>query len=148
MIHPTAIIETEPNNIADATIWAWVHIMSGVKIGVGTSIGERVFIGKNVTIGKNCRIQAGAFIPEGVIIRDNVFIGPNVTFTNVKRPVPYQKAIEYEKTLICSGVVIGANATILCGLTLAVDCFIGAGAVVTKNVAAGQTVIGNPARPL
>ena len=128
-----------------------VHIYSahlvnlyGCKIGDGCNIGSFVEIGRGVIIGNNCKIQAFAFIPPGVIIEDEVFIGPHVCFTNDKNP----RAIgewKLDKTLVKRGVSIGANCTILPGITIGENAVIGAGSVVTKDVPAGALVYGNPA---
>jgi len=146
MIHKTAIIEPTAFIGEDTKVWAWVHVMPGVRIGRDCVIGERVFIGKNVKIGNNCKIQTGAFIPEGVELGDFVFVGPNVTFTNVKHPSAYWKASEYEKTLVGNGAIIGANATIVCGNTIGLEAIVGAGAVVTKDVRLRTLVKGVPAK--
>ena len=116
------------------------------KIGKETTVGAFVEIGKNVEIGENCKIQAHAFIPEGVTIGHNVFIGPHVTLTNTKYPMGGYKC--YLKTIIENFAIIGANATILPGVTIGANVTVGAGAVVTKSVEPGITVVGNPARPI
>lgn len=116
------------------------------KIGEGTVIHAPVWIGKDVPIGRNCKVQAFAFIPAWVHISDEVFIGPHVCFTNDKHPPSGGKA--WSHTFVGKGVVIGANATILPGINLNPRCIIGAGAVVTKDVPGGVTVVGNPARPM
>ena len=125
----------------------------GCSIGDNTRIGSFVEIGRNVKIGKNCKIEAFAFIPEGVIIEDNVFVGPHACFTNDKIPRAAsasgpRKGDEWtlEKTLVKEGASIGANATIVCGITIGRNALVGAGSVVTKDVAENTTVIGNPAR--
>lgn len=150
-IASTAIVQLTDDCIGEGTkIWHWVHIMPGAKIGKNCTIGNHVFIGNNVEIGDNVRIQNNVYIPEGVMIGDDVFIGPGVVFTNVKHPHPKMNILpeDYEKTQVGSGVVIGANATILPGLMLYPGCFIGAGAVVTKFVNCGSVVAGNPAREI
>lgn len=114
------------------------------SIGEGTKIGAYVEIGDNVVIGKNCLIEAFAFICPYVIIEDNCFIGPHVCFTNDKNP----PSNDLKTTLVKEGASIGANATILPGITIGLNARIGAGAVVTKNVPAGETWVGNPARKL
>jgi len=143
----------------NATLGQNTLISPGVKIGKGTKvwhfvnlyecqIGENCVIasyceiGRNVKIGNNCKIECRAFLPEGVTIEDDVFIGPSVTFTNDKYP-PSQ---ERTKTLVKRGASIGANSTIICGVTIGEQAMVGAGSVVTKNVAPHTLVLGNPAR--
>ena len=127
------------------TIWNHVHIRNGAKIGNNCNIGDYVYIGKDVKIGDNCKIQNFACIYEGVKIGNNVFIGPHVCFTNDL----YPKVIgnwNLEKTIIQDGVSIGANSTILCGITIGESAMIGAGSVVTDNVKDGSLIYGNPAK--
>ncbi len=120
-------------------------VILNCKIDHGTTIHAPVWIGNDVVIGKNCKIQAFCFIPEGVTIGDNCFLGPGVVFTNDKYP-PSPKE-QWLKTIVEDGVVIGANATILPGVTLRKGCTVGAGSVVTKDVDESQVVVGNPAKP-
>lgn len=115
----------------------------GYKCGEGSVIHAMTWIAHDVTIGDNCKIQALTFIPDGVTIEDNVFIGPCVCFTNDKHPP--SNGTGWSKTLVKEGVVIGANATILTGITIGERAIIGAGSVVTRNVPPGETWIGNPA---
>jgi len=127
----------------------------GCTIGDNTRIASFVEIGRDVTIGRNCKIEAFAFIPEGVIIEDDVFVGPHACFTNDR--VPRATAAggpsnaedwKLEKTLVKSGASIGANVTVLCGVTVGYNSLIGAGSTVTRDVPDGATVVGNPARPI
>ena len=129
--------------------FVWHECLSNIgvcEIGEDSIIHSHVWIGDGVKIGKHAKIQAFAFIPKGVSIGDNVFIGPRVTFTNDKHPPSFGRG--WELTTVEDNVSVGAGAIILPGLTLGKGCIVGAGAVVTKNVEPGVTVIGNPARPL
>ena len=147
--HETAIIETD--KIGDGTkIWAFSHISPGSSIGDNCTIGEGVHIGPNVIIGNNVKIQNHSLIYEGVTIEDNVFIGPNVITTNdiFPRATPgwsADSAPTFRTTLIRTGASVGANSTIICGVTLEKECLVGAGSVVTKNVKPKSLVVGNPA---
>jgi len=144
-IHPTAIID-EGAVIGHGTkVWHHAHISEGAVIDNNCIIGDNVYIGKNVVIKAYCKIQNNAYIPEGVSIGHSVFIGPSVTFTNVKYPKGFVKAIEFEKTVVHDGATIGANATILCGLYIGEESLIGAGSVVTRDVSAKAVICGNPA---
>jgi acetyltransferase-like isoleucine patch superfamily enzyme len=129
-------------------IWhrKYSNIHPKAQIGADCRIHSHVWIGQYVKVGDNCKIQAFVFIPDGVTIEDNVFIGPSVTFTNDKNPPSHGKA--WTPTLVKSSAVIGAGAVILPGLTIGKKATVGAGAVVTKNVPPGITVVGNPARPI
>jgi UDP-2-acetamido-3-amino-2,3-dideoxy-glucuronate N-acetyltransferase len=127
----------------------------GCVIGDGSKIASFVEIGRHVRIGKNCKIEAFAFIPEGVTIEDGVFIGPHACFTNDKLPravsaggVSSESDWTLGKTIVRAGASIGANATIVCGVTIGRDSLVGAGSVVTRDVADGAVVIGNPARAM
>ena len=145
MIHETAIVESGAIIGEGTKVWHHAHIMSGAQIGKNCVISKNVFIAGNVIIGDNTKIQNNVSVYSGVTIWDNVFIGPSVVFTNVKKPRAWKKQ-EYEKTLIKSGVTIGANSTIICGIEIGEKAFIGAGSVVTKNVDDLAIVLGNPAR--
>jgi UDP-2-acetamido-3-amino-2,3-dideoxy-glucuronate N-acetyltransferase len=145
--HPSAIID-EGCQIGDGTkIWHFSHIMPGCIIGDNCNIGQNVVVSPNVKLGKNVKVQNNVSIYEGVICEDDVFLGPSMVFTNVINP---RSAVirkhEYQQTLVRKGASIGANSTIVCGNEIGEYAFIGAGAVVTKNVLPYALVMGNPAR--
>jgi len=145
--HPTAIID-DGASISDGTsIWHYVHVMSSAVIGKDCSLGQNCFIGNGVRIGNGVKIQNNVSVYEGVILEDDVFVGPSAVFTNVINPRSFiNRKEEYKTTHIKRGSTIGANATILCGITIGEYAFIGAGSVVTKDVPAHALVTGNPAR--
>jgi UDP-2-acetamido-3-amino-2,3-dideoxy-glucuronate N-acetyltransferase len=128
-------------------IWHFCHVMGGAKIGEHCNIGQNVFVGAQVTIGNNVKIQNNVSLYTGVTVEDDVFLGPSMVLTNVINPRSHvSRKDEYQSTLIRRGATIGANATIVCGLTLGRYCFIGAGAVVTRSVPDYGLVYGNPGR--
>lgn len=146
--HKTAVID-EPADIgADTRIWHFSHVMSGAKIGEKCTIGQNVFVGATARIGNNVKIQNNVSVYDGVEIEDDVFCGPSCVFTNVIRPRSAfpREGREFDRTLVRKGVTIGANATIVCGVTIGEHAFIGAGAVVTVDVPAYALFYGNPAR--
>lgn len=145
--HETAIIDAGCIIGEGTKIWHFSHIMSGCTIGDQCSIGQNVVISPEVRIGNRVKIQNNVSVYTGVICEDDVFLGPSAVFTNVINP---RSAIirknEYQSTLIKKGATIGANATIVCGITIGKYAFVGAGAVVTKNIPDYALVVGNPAR--
>jgi UDP-2-acetamido-3-amino-2,3-dideoxy-glucuronate N-acetyltransferase len=145
-IHPTAIIETE--DIGEGTvIWAYSHVSKGVKIGKDCMIGEGVHVGNDVVIGNGCKIQNQCLVYRGVQMCDLVFLGPNVITTNDLYPRAFGNWEDrFRETKFKEGVSVGANCTIVCGITLGEYCMIGAGSVVRKNVDRLSLVVGNPAR--
>lgn len=145
--HQTAIID-EPCKIGEGTkIWHFSHVMSNCTIGNNCNIGQNVVVSPEVILGNNVKIQNNVSIYTGVECEDDVFLGPSMVFTNVINPrSAVNRRGEYLKTRVKKGASIGANATIVCGVTLGEYCFIGAGAVVTKNVPAYALVVGNPAK--
>ena len=146
LIHPTAIVD---GRVGEGTrIWQWVHVMPGATIGAGGSIGQGCFIG-NVTIGDGCRIQNNVSVYDGVTLADDVFLGPSCVFTNVTHPRAHvSRKDAYEATVVGRGATIGANATVLCGVSIGAYAMVGAGAVVTRDVTAHAIVIGTPARAI
>lgn len=145
--HTTAVID-EGAIIGDGTsIWHFSHLMKGCKIGINCNIGQNVFIADNVVLGNNVKVQNNVSLYNGVICEDDVFLGPSCVFTNVINPrSAVIKKKEFKPTILKKGVSVGANATIICGITINEFGFIGAGAVVTKDVAAYALIIGNPAK--
>lgn len=142
-IHPTAVIDNGAEIGAGTKIWHFSHVMGIARIGANCVLGQNVFVAG--VVGDGCHIQNGANIFEGVTLEDEVFVGPGVQFTNVKRPAAGTKQ-PYQKTLVKRGATIGAGAVIICGVTIGEGALVGAGSVVTKDVPAGATVVGNPAR--
>lgn len=145
--HETAVID-KGCSIAEGTkIWHFAHIMKDAKIGKNCILGQNVFIGADVTIGNNVKIQNNVSVYTGVSCEDDVFLGPSVVFTNVINPrSAIERKKEFVKTIVGKGATIGANATIICGIRIGKYAFIGAGAVVTKDVPDYALVKGNPAR--
>ena len=145
--HPTAVID-EGAIIGEGTsIWHFSHLMNGCSIGGNCNIGQNVFIASTVVLGNNVKVQNNVSLYDGVICEDEVFLGPSCVFTNIINPrSTVSRKNEFKKTLIKKGATIGANATILCGITINQFAFIGAGAVVTRDVAAYGLVTGNPAK--
>jgi UDP-2-acetamido-3-amino-2,3-dideoxy-glucuronate N-acetyltransferase len=145
-VHESSYVD-EPCEIGEGTkIWHFSHLMSNSKIGERCNIGQNVVISPDVVLGNNVKIQNNVSIYTGVICEDDVFLGPSCVFTNVINPrSAVNRKEEYAKTLIKKGASIGANATIVCGVTLGEYCFVGAGSVVTKDVPRFALVVGNPA---
>ena len=145
--HESAVID-DGCEIGDNTkIWHFAHIMPNCKIAENCTIGQNVVIFPEVALGKNCKVQNNVSLYTGVICEDNVFLGPSMVFTNVTNPrSAVDRSGAYEKTLVKKGATIGANATIICGNTIGENAFIGAGAVITKDVAPYALMVGNPAR--
>ena len=146
-VHPSSVVD-DGAIIGDGTaIWHFSHICSGAVIGNNCSIGQNVLVADNATLGNGVKIQNNVAIYGGVTIEDDVFLGPSCVLTNVTNPrSQVSRKTLYEKTLIRRGATVGANATIVCGITLGRYCFIGAGAVVTKDVPDYGLVLGNPGK--
>ena len=147
-IHDSAIIDEGCTIGDDTKIWHFTHVQSGAKIGKNCTLGQNVFIASNVIIGNGVKIQNNVSIYEGVELEDYVFCGPSMVFTNISRPrseFPQRGSQYYQKTLVKKSVSIGANATIICGITISEYAFIGGGAIVINDVPPHALVVGNPA---
>ena len=143
--HPTAIIDEGATIKKGTKIWHFCHIMSGAYIGENCSLGQNVFVATGVRLGNNVKVQNNVSLYTGVILEDDVFLGPSMVFTNIINP---RSAIvrkdQYQSTILRKGATVGANATIVCGVELGEYSFVGAGAVVTKNVPPYALVVGHP----
>jgi UDP-2-acetamido-3-amino-2,3-dideoxy-glucuronate N-acetyltransferase len=147
--HPTAVIDEGCEIGSGTKIWHFSHIMPNCKIGMNCNIGQNVVISPGVILGNNVKIQNNVSIYTGVICEDDVFLGPSMVFTNVINPrSAVNRRGQYAKTVVKRGASIGANATIVCGHDIGSFAFIGAGAVVTKNVPDYALVVGNPAKQI
>jgi acetyltransferase-like isoleucine patch superfamily enzyme len=152
-IHPTAHIHkhalVDDCEIGEETrVWAFAHIMCKARVGARCNLGENVFVEEGVIIGNDCTIKNGVALWDGVTLGNKVFVGPNAVFTNVVRPRAGRRASKshFLPTVVHDGVTIGANSTILCGVTIGIYAFVAAGAVVVRDVPAHALVAGNPAR--
>jgi UDP-2-acetamido-3-amino-2,3-dideoxy-glucuronate N-acetyltransferase len=148
-IHSTAIIDDGAQIGEGTRIWHWVHVCAGAKIGERCSLGQNVFIGNKVVIGNNVKIQNNVSVYDNVTLEDDVFCGPSMVFTNVYNP---RSAVirkdEYRNTLVKRGATIGANATIVCGVTIGEYAFIGAGALINRDVKPYALMVGIPAKQI
>jgi UDP-2-acetamido-3-amino-2,3-dideoxy-glucuronate N-acetyltransferase len=146
-IHESAYVDPGAEIGPDTRIWHFSHILPGTRIGARCSIGQNVMIGPKVAVGDGCKIQNNVSLYEGVVLEDDVFCGPSCVFTNVINPrAAIERKREFRPTRVRRGATIGANATILCGVELGAWCFIGAGAVVTRDVPEFALMVGGPAR--
>jgi UDP-2-acetamido-3-amino-2,3-dideoxy-glucuronate N-acetyltransferase len=148
-IHATAVID-DPCEIGRGTkIWHFSHVLKNSSIGENCNIGQNVMIGPDVVIGNSCKIQNNVAVYKGVTLEGGVFCGPSMVFTNIYNPrAEIRKMDQVRPTLVKRGATIGANATVVCGTTLGAYCFIGAGAVVNRNVPDHALVVGNPAKQI
>jgi UDP-2-acetamido-3-amino-2,3-dideoxy-glucuronate N-acetyltransferase len=146
-VHPSAIVDDGATIGAGTRIWHFCHVSAGAVIGERCSLGQNVFVGSRVTIGQNCKIQNNVSVYDGVTLEDDVFCGPSAVFTNVINPrSAVLRKNEYRPTLVRLGATLGANCTIVCGVTIGAHAFIAAGAVVTCDVPAFALVTGVPGR--
>ena len=147
--HPSAIIDEGAQIGAGTRIWHWVHVSAQAKIGQRCSLGQNVYIGNDVSIGNNVKIQNNVSVYDAVTLQDDVFCGPSMVFTNVYNPrAAVIRKDEYRPTLVKQGATLGANCTIVCGVTIGEFAFVGAGAVVNKDVPAYALMVGVPARQI
>lgn len=146
-IHESAIVDDGAEIGEGSRIWHFVHVCGGAKIGKGVSLGQNVFVGNKVTIGDYCKIQNNVSVYDNVYLEEGVFCGPSMVFTNVHNPrALVVRKDEYRDTLVKRGATLGANCTIVCGVTIGEYAFIGAGAVVNKDVKPYALMVGVPAR--
>lgn len=146
-VHETAVVDDGAVIGSGSRVWHFSHIMAGARLGNSCNLGQNVYIGKDVALGSNVKVQNNVSVYTGVTLEDDVFLGPSAVFTNVSNPrsaVNRQDELSY--TYVKKGATIGANATIICGLTLGSYAFVGAGAVVTRDVPDYALVLGNPSR--
>ena len=147
--HPSAIVD-DGAVIGDVfRVWHFVHVCGGARIGKGVSLGQNVFVGNKVTIGDHCKIQNNVSVYDNVHLEDGVFCGPSMVFTNVYNPRSLiERKDEYRDTIVKKGATLGANCTVVCGVTIGEFAFIGAGAVINKDVPAYALLVGVPARQI
>ena len=148
-IHPAAIVDNGALLGNGTSVWHFCHVSAGARIGAHCSLGQNVYIGNDVLIGNNVRIQNNVSVYDAVTLEDDVFCGPSMVFTNVHNPrAAVQRKNEYRRTLVRQGATLGANCTIVCGTTIGRYAFIGAGAVVTRDVPDFALLAGVPARQI
>ncbi|WP_335909111.1 acyltransferase [Shewanella indica] len=148
-VHESAIVDAGAKIGSDTRVWHFVHVCSGAQIGEGCSLGQNVFVGNKVTIGNNVKIQNNVSVYDNVHIEDDVFCGPSMVFTNVYNPRSFiERKTEYRDTLVKKGATLGANCTIVCGVTIGEYSLVGAGAVINKNVPAFALMVGVPAKQI
>ena len=145
--HESAIVDDGAQIGVNSRVWHFAHVCGGARIGVGVSLGQNVFVGNKVVIGDRCKVQNNVSIYDNVTLEDGVFCGPSMVFTNVLNPrALVERKNEYLDTLVCKGASLGANCTIVCGVTIGAYALVGAGAVVTRDVPNFALMVGVPAK--
>jgi UDP-2-acetamido-3-amino-2,3-dideoxy-glucuronate N-acetyltransferase len=148
-VHPSAIVDEGAEIGEGSRVWHFVHICGGARIGKGVSLGQNVFVGNKVRIGDKCKIQNNVSVYDNVTLEEGVFCGPSMVFTNVYNPRSLiERKNEYRDTLIKKGATLGANCTVVCGATVGEYAFVGAGAVINKDVKPYSLMVGVPARQI
>lgn len=147
--HESAIVDDGAQIGENSRVWHFVHVCGGAQIGKGVSLGQNVFVGNKVTIGDHCKIQNNVSVYDNVHLEEGVFCGPSMVFTNVYNPRSLiERKDEYRNTLVKKGATLGANCTIVCGVTIGEYAFVGAGAVVNKDIPAYALMVGVPAKQI
>ncbi|MFS1882121.1 acyltransferase [Vibrio splendidus] len=147
--HDTAIVDEGAEIGLDSRVWHWAHVCSGAKVGSGVSLGQNVFVGNKVTIGDKCKIQNNVSVYDNVHLEEGVFCGPSMVFTNVYNPRSLiERKDQYLNTFVKKGATLGANCTVVCGITIGQYAFIGAGTVVNKDVKPFALMVGVPAKQI
>lgn len=146
-VHPSAIVDEGAQIGEGSRVWHWVHVCGGARIGKGCSLGQNVFVGNDVIIGDNVKVQNNVSVYDAVRLEDDVFCGPSMVFTNVYNPrAAIVRKDEYRQTLVRRGATLGANCTVVCGVTIGEYAFVGAGAVINRDVPPHALMVGVPAR--
>ena len=146
-VHPSAIVDDGAQIGEGSRIWHFVHVCGGARIGKGVSLGQNVFVGNKVSIGDKCKIQNNVSVYDNVTLEEGVFCGPSMVFTNVYNPRSLiKRKNEYRNTLVRKGATLGANCTVVCGVTIGEYSFVGAGGVVNKDIKPYALMVGVPAR--
>jgi len=148
-VHSSAIVDEGAQIGEGSRVWHFVHVCGGARIGKNVSMGQGVFVGNKVTIGDNCKIQNNVSVYDNVHLEEGVFCGPSMVFTNVYNPRSLiERKSEYRETLVKKGATLGANCTVVCGVTINEYAFVGAGAVINKDVPAYALMVGVPAKQI
>jgi len=149
IVHPSAIVDEGAQLGKGSRVWHFAHVCGGARIGKGVSLGQNVFVGNHVVIGDRCKVQNNVSVYDNVTLQEGVFCGPSMVFTNVHNPrALIERKNEYRDTLVKKGATLGANCTVVCGVTIGEYAFVGAGAVVNEDVKPYSLMVGVPARQI